>query len=76
MLDENNINERIQILDSDIAKVSKEMQLLDQKKVESTNLMNALMGAKQQCELFLKELNNVDHAVGQGSVSKKKPSRK
>jgi len=73
MLNENMINERISILDADISKVTKDIQALDQKKMESTNLLNALMGAKQQCELFLKELNDVGLS-GQGRTSKKKTS--
>ena len=73
MLNENTINERIAILDADISKVTKDIQALDQKKMESTNLLNALMGAKQQCELFLKEFNDVGLS-GQGRTSKKKTS--
>ena len=73
MLNENTINERIEILDADISKVTKDIQALEQKKTESTNLLNALMGAKQQCELFLKEFNNVGLS-GQGRTSKKKTS--
>ena len=73
MLNKNTINERIAILDADISKVTKDIQALEQKKTESTNLLNALMGAKQQCELFLKEFNNVGLS-GQGRTSKKKTS--
>ena len=58
MLDENTINERIKVLDGDIAKVQKDMQTLEQKKGETTALLNALNGAKHQCHSFLKELNN------------------
>ena len=58
MLDENTINERIKVLDGDIAKVQKDMQTLEQKKGEKTALLNALNGAKQQCQSFLNELNN------------------
>ena len=58
MLDENTINERIKVLDGDIAKVQKDLQTLEQKKGETTALLNALNGAKQQCHSFLKELNN------------------
>ena len=58
MLDENTINESIKVLDGDIAKVQKDMQTLEQKKGETTALLNALNGAKQQSHSFLKELNN------------------
>ena len=58
MLDENIINERIKVLDSDIAKVSEQMQSLDKQKLDAIAMMNALQGAKQQCQSFLNELNN------------------
>ena len=58
MIDEKKINNRIQVLDGDIAKVQKDLQTLEQKKAETTALLNALLGAKQQCESFLQEINN------------------
>ena len=58
MLDEDSINERIKVLDSDIVKVSEQMQSLEKQTKDAIAMMNALQGAKQQCESFLKELNN------------------
>ena len=58
MIDENKINDRIQVLNGDIQKVQKDLQTIEQKKAESTALLNALLGAKQQCESFLQEINN------------------
>ena len=58
MLDENTINERIKILDSDIAKVQTTMQSLEKQTKDAIAMMNALQGAKQQCQSFLKEINN------------------
>ena len=58
MLNENTINERIAILDADIQKVQKDLQTIEQKKAESTALLNALLGAKQQCESFLQQFSN------------------
>ena len=58
MIDEKKINNRIQVLDGDVQKVQKDLQTIEQKKAESTALLNALLGAKQQCESFLQELNN------------------
>ena len=58
MLDENSINERIKVLDSDIVKVSEQMQSLEKQTKDAIAMMNALQGAKQQCQSFLKELNN------------------
>ena len=57
MLDENTINERIKILDSDIAKVQTTMQSLEKQTKDAIAMMNALQGAKQQCESFLQEIN-------------------
>ena len=58
MIDENKINTRIQVLDGDISKVQKDLQTLEQKKAETTALLNAQLGAKQQCESFLQEFSN------------------
>ena len=58
MIEEKKINDRLQVLDSDIQKVQKDLQILEQKKAESTALLNALLGAKQQCESFLQEFSN------------------
>ena len=58
MLDENTINERIKILDSDIAKVNQQMQSLERQTKDGIAMLNALNGAKQQCQSFLNELNN------------------
>ena len=58
MIDEKKINDRIQVLNGDIQKVQKDLQTIEQKKAESTALLNALLGAKQQCESFLQEINN------------------
>jgi len=58
MIDENKINERIKILDGDIAKVQTTMQSLEKQTKDAIAMMNALQGAKQQCESFLQEINN------------------
>ena len=67
MLDENTINERIKILDSDIAKVKTTMQSLEKQTKDAIAMMNALQGAKQQCESFLKELNDGEPEVSDSS---------
>ena len=67
MIDENKINTRIQVLDGDIQKVQKDLQMLEQKKAESTALLNALQGAKQQCESFLQEINNDEPDINSDS---------
>ena len=58
MIDENKINERIKILDGDIAKVQTTMQSLEKQTKDAIAMMNALLGAKQQCESFLQEFSN------------------
>ena len=39
-------------------KSNKTYKPLEQKKAETTALLNALLGAKQQCESFLQEFSN------------------
>ena len=58
MINEDKIKTRIQVLDGDIQKVQKDLQTIEQRKAETTALLNALLGAKQQCESFLQEFNN------------------
>ena len=48
MIDEKTINERIKILDGDIAKVQTTMQSLEKQTKDAIAMMNALQGAKQQ----------------------------
>ena len=67
MLDENSINERIKVLDGDIAKVAEQMQSLEKQKSDAIAMLNALNGAKQQCQSFLNDLNNDDQPSGQES---------
>ena len=69
MLDENTINERIKILDGDIAKVQTTMQSLEKQTKDAIAMMNALQGAKQQCQSFLKELNNDEPDVSDSDSS-------
>ena len=64
-LNADSINERIKVLDSDIVKVSEQMQSLDRQKSDAIAMLNALQGAKQQCQSFLNELNNDDQPTGQ-----------
>ena len=63
MIDENKINDRLRVLNGDIQKVQNDLKALEQKKAESTALLNALLGAKQQCESFLQEFNNDEPEV-------------
>ena len=69
MLDENSINERIKVLDSDITKVAEQIQSLEKQKSDAIAMMNALQGAKQQCQSFLIELNNDEPDVSDSDSS-------
>ena len=57
-LDKDAIENRIVVLDEDITKVQQNIKILEQQKVETIGMLNALTGAKQQCQSFLNEFNN------------------
>ena len=63
MIKEKNLNERITALGSDIQIVQSQIQELDKKRLETVAQLNALHGAKQQCESFLKELHDDDQTA-------------
>jgi len=52
------IEERLVVLDEDITKVQSNLKALEQQRIETVGILNALTGAKQQCQSFLNELNN------------------
>ena len=58
MVNEDTIKKRIAALESDIKVMTNTIQEIDAKKQEAIANLNALHGAKQQCESFLKELDN------------------
>ena len=58
MLNEDTIKKRIAALESDIKVMTNTIQELDAKKQEAIANLNALHGAKQQCDSFLKELHD------------------
>ena len=60
MITKNMIDERINVLNSDIENTRKKISELEQQKTESVALLNALMGAKQQCDSFLKQIDDVE----------------
>ena len=59
MVNEDTIKKRIAALDSDIKVMTNTIQDIDAKRQEAIANLNALHGAKQQCESFLKELDYV-----------------
>lgn len=59
-LNEENIKSRLEVLESDITKVSEQMVSLDKQKTDAIAMLNALNGAKQQCINFLKDISDED----------------
>tara|TARA_E500000331_G_scaffold291605_1_gene288129 strand:- start:25 stop:264 length:240 start_codon:yes stop_codon:yes gene_type:complete len=59
-LNEDKLKERLEVLESDITKVSEQMVSLDKQKSDAIAMLNALNGAKQQCINFLKEISDED----------------
>lgn len=55
MITKEMIEEKKEILINDIKTVKKRLSEYEQKKLEDTALINALTGAMQQCDVFLKE---------------------
>jgi len=60
MINNDIIQERITVLDADLIKVRQKLAELEQQRLENVALLNALMGAKQQCDNFLQTLDDVE----------------
>jgi len=60
MINKDDIEKRLNVLGSDISNVRNKISELEKQKLESVALLNALMGAKQQCDSFLQEIDNVE----------------
>ena len=67
-VNEKKIKERIVALDSDIATMQINITKLDNKRQDALAQLNALHGAKEQCESFLKEFNNDDQKQSKSAV--------
>ena len=52
------IEERRDVIIQDIQTVKERLAALDKQRTEDTSLLNALMGAVQQCDNFLKEFDD------------------
>ena len=63
MVNEDTIKKRIAALESDIKVMTNTIQEIDAKKQEAIANLNALHGARQQCESFLKELHDDDQTA-------------
>ena len=57
------LEERIKALGSDIQIVQGQIQEIDKKRLDTVAQLNALHGAKQQCESFLNELHDDDQTT-------------
>ena len=58
MIDIEQINKRKEVIEKDIESVRARVAEYDKKKSEDVALLNALMGAFQQCDAFVKELDD------------------
>ena len=67
MITKNMIEERIIVLNTDIQNVNTKLKDLEQQRIENVGLLNALTGAKQQCDSFLNEFNNEKEPSGSES---------
>ena len=67
MIDIESITKRKEVIAKDIETVRARLTEYDKKKLEDTALLNALMGAFQQCDAFAKELDN-DNPEGDSDV--------
>jgi hypothetical protein len=60
MIDKQTIEERKEIITNDILVVKERLSEYEKKKVEDVALVNALTGALQQCNYFLKGVDDVE----------------
>ncbi|SVD60992.1 uncharacterized protein METZ01_LOCUS413846 [marine metagenome] len=61
------ITERKSVLAQDISNVQRKLELLNKELRENENLLQALIGASQQCDHFLKEIHNEESDVENSS---------
>ena len=59
-IEDDKIKSRLEKLEGDVKKVTDQIQDLEKKKIEAVAFLNPLQGAKQQCQMFLQEINNED----------------
>jgi prephenate dehydratase len=60
MIDKQTIEERKKTITNDILTVKERLSEYEKKKLEDVALINALTGALQQCDYFLKEVDDVE----------------
>ncbi len=57
-LTEDKLKDRLEVLESDITKVSEQMVSLDKQKSDAIAMLNALNGANHQCMNLLKDISD------------------
>ena len=72
MITRDSIEKRKEVLSEDINNVKARLDDYDRKRTEDVALLNGLSGALQQCQLFLKELDN-DKPEMAGDVENNSP---
>ena len=60
MIDKQTIEERKKTITNDILTVKERLSEYEAKKIEDVALINALTGALQQCDYFLKQIDDVE----------------
>ena len=63
MITKDTIAERRTKLESDIEVLRQKLQNLEKQRIETVGLVNALTGALQQCDEFLRQIDNVEPEV-------------
>ena len=63
MITKDTIAERRTKLESDIEVLRQKLQNLEKQRIEAVGLVNALTGALQQCDEFLRQIDNVEPEV-------------
>ena len=58
MITRDSIEKRKEVLSEDMKRIRLLLEEYEKKKAEDTALLNGLSGALQQCDIFLKELDN------------------
>ena len=58
MITKEHLEKRKEVLSEDINNVKARLDDYDRKRTEDVALLNGLSGALQQCDIFLKELDN------------------
>ena len=66
-LNKDTIENRLTVLDEDIVKVQQNMKNLEQQRIEMVGMLNALNGARQQCQNFLQEFNDEEPEASDSS---------